>query len=53
MGVEFMGRKRKPEEEKQVTVGINLKQKVVSLIEKEGKPKHIIEKMVNEKYGKD
>ncbi|MCY7488064.1 hypothetical protein M5X00_29390 [Paenibacillus alvei] len=48
-----MGRKRIPEEEKKITVGINLKQKVVKEIEKEGKPKHIIEKMVNEKYGKD
>ncbi|MFD3274590.1 hypothetical protein ACE3MS_31340 [Paenibacillus dendritiformis] len=48
-----MGRKRIPEEEKKVTVAINLKQKTLDKISEEGKPKHVIEKLVNDKYDKD
>lgn len=46
-----MGGKRKPEEEKTVTLTINLKRKILDKIELDGKPKHIIERMVLDKYG--
>lgn len=49
-GVINLGRPRKPDEEKRVTLGINLKKKVYDRVAKEGKPKHVIEKMVNDKY---
>lgn len=48
-----LGRKRIDPEEVVKTVGINIKQKVITEIEKEGNPKHVIEKMVNEKYLKE
>lgn len=48
-----MGRKRIPEEEKKITVAINLKRKIVDKIAEKGKPKHVIEKIIEDKYGKD
>lgn len=45
-----MGRSRKPEGELIRSIGINLKQKVLWEIQKDGNPKHVIEKLVNEKY---
>ena len=45
-----VGRKRKPEEEIMKTISINLQQKVLTEIEKEGKPKKIIEELVTSKY---
>lgn len=47
-----LGRKRKDPEEVVKSISINLKQKIITEIEKEGKAKHIIEKMVKEKYEK-
>lgn len=47
-----MGRPRKPEEEKIVTLSINLKKRTLDEISKEGKPKNVIEKLVREKYEK-
>lgn len=48
-----MGRKRKPEGERKMSLTINLKEKVLKNVEKDGKPKKVIESMVNNKYGKD
>lgn len=48
-----MGGKRKDPAEVIKTIGINLKQKVITEIEKEGNPKHIIEKILNDKYLKE
>lgn len=45
-----MGRHRKPVEELTRSICINLKGKVLMEIEKDGNPKHVIEKLVNEKY---
>lgn len=45
-----MGGKRKDPEEVMKTISVNLKQKVLTEIEKEGNPKHVIEKIINEKY---
>jgi translation elongation factor EF-Ts len=45
-----LGGKRKDPKEVIKTMSINLKQKVITEMEKEGNPKHIIEKMVNERY---
>lgn len=47
-----MGRRRKDETDKMGTVTINLKQGTIDRIAKEGKPKHVIEKLVREKYEK-
>lgn len=47
-----MGRPRKPAEEVVKTISINLKQGTIDEIAKEGKPKNIIEKLINDKYGK-
>lgn len=47
-----MGRKRKDPQEITKTICINLKQKVLTEIEKEGNPKHIIEEIINLKYSK-
>lgn len=33
-----------------ISICINLKQKVLWELEKDGNPKHVIEKLVNEKY---
>lgn len=43
-------RSRKPVGELTISICINLKQKVLWEIEKDGNPKHVIEKLVNEKY---
>lgn len=48
-----MGRPRIDESEKVKTVHINLKQKVIEKIAKEGKPKHVIERIINELYNND
>jgi translation elongation factor EF-Ts len=48
-----LGRKRIDPEEVVKTICVNVKQKVLTEIEKEGNPKHIIEKMINEKYLKE
>lgn len=45
-----MGRHRKDPNEVKKTVCINLKQSIISEIEKEGKVKHVIEALVNQKY---
>lgn len=45
-----MGRHRKPPGEVVKAITINLKLKVIEELEIEGKPKHVIEKMVNDKY---
>lgn len=45
-----MGRKRKPDEEKTKTLAINLKQKVIDEIAKEGKPKTIVESIINQRF---
>lgn len=47
-----MGRRRKAEQEKMGTVTINLKQKTIDKIAQEGKPKHVIERLVKDKYEK-
>ncbi len=49
-GAYHLGRHRKPPGEVVKAVTINLKLKVIEELEKEGKPKHVIEKMVNDKY---
>jgi hypothetical protein len=48
-----MPNKRIPEEEKKVTLSINLKQKVINEMKKEGKPKKIAEEMITQKYLKE
>lgn len=48
-----VGRKRKPEEEVMKTICINLKQKVLTEIEKEGIPKKIIEEIITHKFSKE
>lgn len=48
-----LGRKRIDPEEVVKIICINVKQKVLTEIEKEGVPKHIIERIVNEKYLKE
>jgi hypothetical protein len=48
-----LGRKRIDPEEVVKSICINVKQKVLTEIEKEGVPKHIIERIVNEKYLKE
>ncbi|MEK5586682.1 hypothetical protein MKZ21_30955 [Paenibacillus sp. FSL P2-0536] len=48
-----LGRKRIDPEEVVKTICINVKQKVLTEIEKDGVPKHIIERIVNEKYLKE
>ena len=50
-GVNMAG-KRKPESELMRSITINLQQKVIDEIAKEGTPKKLIEKMVNDKYKK-
>ena len=47
-----MGGKRKDPEEVVKTICINLKQKILTEIEKEGNPKHVIEAVLNERFGK-
>lgn len=47
-----MGRSRKPEGEIMKTITINIKQSTLDKIALEGKPKHIIEKLIREKYEK-
>lgn len=47
-----MGGKRKDPEEIVRTVTINLKQKVLTEIEKHGKPKKVIEEIIIEKFSK-
>ncbi|RRJ53999.1 hypothetical protein EHV15_36165 [Paenibacillus oralis] len=47
-----MGGKRKDPDEVIKTISINLKQKVLDEIAKEGNPKHVIEALVNSKYSK-
>lgn len=39
--------------EKKVTLAINLKQKVIDAMSKEGKPKKIAENIINQKYLKE
>lgn len=48
-----MGRKRKEPEELMKTVCINLKQKVIDEIAKEGTPKNVIENIITQKYLKE
>lgn len=48
-----MGRKRIDEKEVVKTLSINLKQKVIDEISKEGTPKHVIEKTIVEKFAKN
>lgn len=45
-----MGGKRKDPKEVIKTISINLKQKVLDEIAKEGRPKHVIESLINQKY---
>lgn len=45
-----MGGKRKDPEEVVKTLCINVKQKVLTKLEKEGNPKHIVEALINKKY---
>lgn len=45
-----MGRKRIEETEKVKTLCINLQQKVIDELSKEGIPKNVIEKIINDKY---
>jgi hypothetical protein len=47
-----LGRSRKPEEEKVISISINLKKGTLDKIALEGKPKHIIERIINEQYEK-
>jgi hypothetical protein len=47
-----LGRSRKPEEEKTKSITINLLQKVINEISKDGNPKHVIEKIINDIYKK-
>lgn len=46
-----MGRHRKDPADVKKTVCINLKQSIIDKIEEEGKAKHVIEALVNQKYG--
>lgn len=48
-----MGGKRKEPEEVVKTLTINIKQKVITEMEKEGNPKRIVEKLVNDRYLKE
>lgn len=48
-----LGRHRIDPEEVVKTICINVKQKVLTEIEKEGNAKHIIQNLVNEKYLKE
>jgi hypothetical protein len=45
-----LARSRKPESELTRSICINLKQKVITELEKEGNVKHVIERLINEKY---
>jgi translation elongation factor EF-Ts len=45
-----LGRKRIDEADKVITLSINLQQKVIRELEKEGKPKNVIERIINDKY---
>lgn len=47
-----MGRKRIDPDEVVKTIAINLKLKTIKAIEKDGKPKNVIEELVKEKYEK-
>ena len=51
-GGQTLGRARKPEEDKTMTITINLKRKIIDKIALEGKPKTVIEKIVNDIYEK-
>lgn len=48
-----MGRKPIDPDEKLMTISINLKQKVIKAIERDGTAKNVIEKLVNKKYNTD
>lgn len=48
-----MGRKRKPEGEVMKSITINLKQKIIEEIEKDGIPKKVIEEIITQKYSKE
>lgn len=50
MDGDALGRKRKPVEELMRTITINLKQSIVSAIERDGNVKNVIEDLVNDKY---
>jgi hypothetical protein len=45
-----VGRKRISESERMGTITINLRQKVIDEIAKEGKPKKVIENLILEKF---
>lgn len=51
--VKTMGRKRKEPGEIVKTISINLKQKVIDEIAKDGVPKKVIEDMITQKYSKE
>ncbi|CAG7651531.1 hypothetical protein ACFQI7_28115 [Paenibacillus allorhizosphaerae] len=48
-----MGRKPIDPAEKLMTISINLKQKVIQAIERDGIPKIVIQELVNKKYNPD
>ncbi|GBK66285.1 hypothetical protein PbDSM24746_62890 [Paenibacillus macerans] len=47
-----MGRKRKDPDELVKTICLNLKQKILNEIEKEGNPKHVLEELIKKMYSK-
>jgi hypothetical protein len=48
-----LGGKRKDPQEVVKTLCINIKQKILDELEKEGNPKHVVEKLLNDRYSKD
>ncbi|WP_156130782.1 hypothetical protein [Paenibacillus durus] len=47
-----MGGKRKDPKEVVKTLCVNVKQKIIDEIEKDGNPKHVVEALLIEKYSK-
>lgn len=50
---DYMGRKRIDPQEKKVTLSLNLKQKVIDAMKKDGIPKKIAEDIITKKYEKE
>lgn len=51
--IKEMGRKRIPPEELVKSICINLKQKILDEIAKDGVPKKVIEEIITQKYSKE